>query len=108
MTGVELLTPEPIGLGTKFLAHLGNGMDMLVDITEFDRPHRVGTRTTSSMMETSGRLTFASEAAATVVAWDWQVQPSGSLLLTDPAPHTRSHQGSACGRLCGGRGGAAC
>lgn len=85
MTGVELLTPEPIGLGTRFLAHMGNGMDMRVEITEFDRPHRVGTHTTSSMMETSGTLTFTTEAEATVMAWDWQVQPRGWLRLLGPA-----------------------
>ncbi len=37
-------------------------MDMLVELTEFDRPHRLGSLTTSSMMETSGTLTFSTEA----------------------------------------------
>lgn len=85
MTGVELLTPEPIGLGTKYLAHMRNGIDMLVEITEFDRPNRVGTRTASSMMQTSGTLTFATEAEETAMSWDWQVQPRGWLRLLGPA-----------------------
>ncbi len=86
MTEVELLTPEPIGAGTRFLAHMGRaGMDMLVELTEFDRPHRVGSHTTSAMMETSGTLTFATEAGATVMAWDWHVQPRGWLRLLGPA-----------------------
>jgi hypothetical protein len=56
MTGVELLTPPPIGLGTRFRARMGKaGMQMLVALTEFERPHRLGSRTTSSVMETSGR-----------------------------------------------------
>lgn len=85
MTGVELLTPEPVGLGTQFLAHMGKtGMDMLVELTEFDRPHRLGSHTTSSMMETSGTLTFATEAETTVMAWDWQVRPRGWLRLLGP------------------------
>jgi hypothetical protein len=64
MSEVELLTPEPIGLGTKFRARMANaGMDMLIELTEFDRPRRLGSRTTSSMMETTGTLTCTSEAA---------------------------------------------
>jgi hypothetical protein len=43
MTAVELLTPLPIGQGTRFRARMGKaGMEMLVELTEFDRPHRLG------------------------------------------------------------------
>jgi hypothetical protein len=56
MAGVELLTPLPIGLGTRFRTRMGRaGTEMLVELTEFDRPHRLGSRTASSMMETAGR-----------------------------------------------------
>jgi polyketide cyclase/dehydrase/lipid transport protein len=62
MTGVELLTPLPIGLGTRFRARMGKaGGEMLVELTEFERPHRLSSRTASSMMETTGGLTFAAE-----------------------------------------------
>jgi carbon monoxide dehydrogenase subunit G len=85
MTGVELLTPLPIGLGTRFRARMGRaGMQMLVELTEFDRPHRLGSRTTSSMMETSGALTFAADGEGTVMSWDWQVRPKGWLRLLGP------------------------
>jgi hypothetical protein len=43
------------------------GTQMLVELTEFDRPHRLGSRTTSSMMETSGTLTFAADGEGTVL-----------------------------------------
>lgn len=68
MTGAELLT----------------GMEMLVELTEFERPHRLGSRTTSSMMQTSGTLTFATEGQDTVMSWDWQVRPRGWLRLLGP------------------------
>ena len=49
MTGVELLTPLPIGLGTRFRARMGKaGGEMLVELTEFERPHRLSSRTASS------------------------------------------------------------
>ncbi|MDQ0802121.1 hypothetical protein QF050_003760 [Arthrobacter sp. SLBN-112] len=78
MTDVELLTPEPIGLGTRFRARMGNaGMDMLVELTEFDRPHRLSSMTTNPMMETSGSLSFTPDREATIMSWDWQVRPKG-------------------------------
>ena len=85
MTQVELLTPEPIGLGARFRARMGQaGMDMLVELTEFDRPHRLGSMTTSSMMETSGTQTFTTVSDATVMTWDWQVRPKGWFRMLSP------------------------
>jgi len=85
MAGVELLTPLPIGLGTRFRARMGRaGTEMLVELTAFDRPHRLGSRTTSSMMETSGALTFAAEGEGTVMGWDWQVHPKGWMRMLSP------------------------
>ena len=85
MTEVELLTPEPIGLGTRFHARMGRaGMDMFVELTQFDPPHRLGSLTTSAMMETSGTLTFTSEEDATLMVWDWQVHPKGWFRMLGP------------------------
>jgi len=85
MTGVELLTPLPMGRGTRFGAQMGwAGTPMLVELTEFDRPHRLGSRTTSSMMHTSGALTFAADGDGTVMSWDWQVRPGGWARMLGP------------------------
>jgi hypothetical protein len=85
MAGVELLTPLPIGRGTQFRARMGKaGTSMLVELTEFDRPRRLGSRTTSSMMETSGALTFAGGRDGTIMGWDWQVRPKGWMRMLGP------------------------
>jgi carbon monoxide dehydrogenase subunit G len=85
MAEVELLTPLPIGRGTRFRARMGRaGTQMLVELTEFDRPHRLGSRTTSSMMQTSGALTFAAAGGGTVMSWDWQVRPKGWMQMLGP------------------------
>jgi len=57
---------------------------MLVELTEFDRPHRIGSRTTSSMMQTSGTLTFTANGDGTVMSWAWQVHPKGWLRMLGP------------------------
>lgn len=84
MTGCELLTGEPIGVGTRFRAVMGGRTPMLVTLTAYDRPGRLGSRTTSSMMETAGALTFTAEGTGTRMRWDWQVRPRGWLRLLGP------------------------
>jgi carbon monoxide dehydrogenase subunit G len=85
MAGVELLTAPPIGRGTRFRARMGRaGTQMLVELTEFDRPHRLGSRTTSSMMQTSGALTFTADRDGTVMIWNWQVRPRGWMRMLGP------------------------
>ena len=85
MTDVELLTPAPIGLGTRFLAHMGKAdMEMVVELTEFERPNRLGSLTTSATMQTSGALTLTAESDETVRGWDWQVRPKGLFRLLGP------------------------
>ena len=78
MHDVQLLTPLPIGLGTRFLARMGRtDMEMEVELIEFDRPRRLGSCTTSTMMTTTGTLTFEEQADGTVLRWDWDVRPRG-------------------------------
>jgi hypothetical protein len=85
MAGVELLTPLPIGRGTRFRARMGRaGTPMVVELTEFDRPRRLGSRTTSSMMQTFGALTFTADGESTVMSWGWQVRPKGWMRLLGP------------------------
>ncbi len=85
MAEVELLTPLPIGRETRFRARMGRaGTPMLVELTDFDRPHRLGSRTTSSMMETCGALTFAAAGGGTVMSWAWQVRPKGWMRMLGP------------------------
>jgi hypothetical protein len=85
MAGVELLTPLPIRRGTRFRARMGRaGTPMLVELTQLDRPRRLGSRTTSPMMQTSGALSFAADGDGTVMSWDWQVRPKGWMRVLGP------------------------
>jgi uncharacterized membrane protein len=85
MKSVELLTQEPIGQGTRFRALIGQQrMEMLVEVTEYDRPRRLGSRTTSDLLETAGAITFTPNGEATAMEWDWKVRPKGWLRLLGP------------------------
>lgn len=85
MTSVEMLTLPPVGQGTRFRARMGRtGTVMLVEITDFDRPHRLASRTTSSMMDTAGTISFTAVGDVTVMCWDWQVRPKGWLRVLGP------------------------
>src|SRR6266699_6606631 len=71
--------------GTRFRARIGRaGGEMLVELTGFDRPHRLGSRTVSSMTETAGGLAFAAEGDGTVMSWDWQVRPKDWMRMLGP------------------------
>ncbi len=85
MRSVDLLTPLPIGAGTRFRAEMGRaGTELLVELTDVDRPHRLASCTSSSMMTTSGALTFTPTPDGTLMSWDWQVHPKGWLRVTGP------------------------
>ncbi len=86
MRSVTLLTEEPSGPGTRFRATMGrSGTALLVTLTRFERPRLLGSTTTSTLMDTAGTLRFTADGeAATILAWDWQVQPKGWLRLLGP------------------------
>lgn len=86
MRSVTLLTGEPIGAGSRFRAIMGRGgMELLVTLTGFDRPHVLGSQTTSTLLDTHGTLTFTPDGPnSTIMAWDWQVTPRLWLRLLGP------------------------
>jgi hypothetical protein len=86
MRSVTLLTGEPIGARSRFRATMGRGgMELLVTLTGFDRPHALRSETTSTLLDTQGTLTFTPDVEnATIMAWDWLVTPRLWLRLLGP------------------------
>jgi uncharacterized membrane protein len=82
MLSAELLSDEPIGAGSRFRAQLktpGRTMPLIIEFTDFDRPRRLASSTHSSMMKTTGALTFEPHAHGTLMRWAWNVRPRGLL-----------------------------
>ena len=47
LTRVELLTPEPIGAGTRYRAETTSGrrtVPMTIEVTDYERPRRLGSQ----------------------------------------------------------------
>ena len=87
MVRAELISEGPIGVGTRFRAELrtmGRTVPMTVEFTAYERPWRVGSLTSSAMMETEGALTFESIPGGTRMRWSWNVRPRGLLRLMSP------------------------
>jgi Polyketide cyclase / dehydrase and lipid transport len=87
MVRADLITSGDIGAGTKFhteLKTMGRTVPMAVELTRFERPRVLASRTRSSMMETEGALTFVPVAGGTLMRWSWEVRPRGVLKLLRP------------------------
>jgi len=86
MTLAEMVTPGPIGLGSKFHAVMtgARAADMTIEYTEFDRPRRLGSATHMSAMDINGTLLFESQGQSTKMKWLWDIEPRGFIKLLGP------------------------
>ena len=87
MLRADLLTGEPVGLGSRFAAFMATRprpMRMDTELTGFDPPRRLALRTTSGFGEVTGGITFDAVAGGTRMRWSWQLRPHGVLRLASP------------------------
>lgn len=87
MARAEKLTDGPIGVGTRFAAVItsrGRQSEMVIEITEYQRPIRLGSRTTMSEAIVDGTLTFEAVSVGTRMSWCWTVTPTGFARVLAP------------------------
>jgi len=87
MTSAEMVTQGPIGLGSKFhsvMTGVGRGAVMTIELTEFDRPRRLGSATHLSSMDINGTLLFEAQGQGTKMTWIWNIEPRGFYKLIGP------------------------
>jgi hypothetical protein len=87
MTSADKLSDGEVGLGTQFSAEVVSGgkpVSMVIEFISFERPHRLGSRTTTSGMVILGELTFEGLGDATRMRWAWDMQPTGALRFLKP------------------------
>lgn len=84
---VELLTREPLGVGTRFHAEAvtgGRGTPLTIECTGFDRPRRFDSTTRMAGMDIDYTLTFESVDAGTHMRWVFALHPHGALRALRP------------------------
>lgn len=77
----------PIATGARFVAepkNMGTKGEMVVEIVEYDRPHRLGIVVRSSYMHVDGTLTFEEVAGRTRLSWDWNMGLVARLRMLSP------------------------
>lgn len=83
----QQMTDGPIAVGTRFrVVHTAHRrpIDMEIEITEYDRPRHIGSRTTTPAGEVRGGLTFEPVAGGTRMRWHWDIRPTGVARLLGP------------------------
>ena len=94
MSRVELLTPEPIGVGSRFgveMTMMRRVFEMTVEFTAFERPRLLGSTSRSlprggkgRPLLTAGSLTFDPVSEGTRMRWSWRVETPGAIKLLVP------------------------
>lgn len=87
MRSAEKISLGPIGVGTRFRAQvvtMGRPLDMDIEFTGYDRPHRLESATHMSSMDVHGSLTFDPVPGGTRMCWSWVTHLRGVFLLMGP------------------------
>lgn len=87
ITRAEKMGDGPVGPGSRFLAlprGTGAGGTMTVDVLEYDRPHRLHNRVSSSYLRADGEVTFEAAGTGTRLNWDWDMRLVGPMRLLSP------------------------
>jgi hypothetical protein len=83
----EMLTEEPVGAGSRFVAEpkgMGARGQMALEIVEYQRPHRLHNVIRSSYLQVDGTLTFAETEDGTRLRWDWVMRLVGPMRVLTP------------------------
>ena len=83
MLRAEKLSPGPVGVGSQFRAEFSSFRRPVAtsELTEYERPRRLASRTHMSAMDVRGTLTFDPVPAGTRMRWSWYLEPRGILKL---------------------------
>lgn len=81
------LTEGQIGLGTRFRATVvsrGKPLQMTIECTGFDRPHRLASRSVMAGSVVEGEVGCQPVPGGTRFSWDWEVSVAGPARFAGP------------------------
>jgi polyketide cyclase/dehydrase/lipid transport protein len=83
----EKVSPAPIGKGTQFRSAVrsaGRIAEMLIELTDYDRPRLLASTTTMKQADIEYLLRFEPVTVGTRMRWSGQVRPKGAFRLLGP------------------------
>jgi uncharacterized protein YndB with AHSA1/START domain len=83
----EKISDGPIGVGTQYRAEVVSGgrpVSMDIEVTAYERPRRLTSKTTMSAMDIAYTLTFEPVGEGTRMRWSGEIEPHGMLKLAGP------------------------
>jgi uncharacterized protein YndB with AHSA1/START domain len=81
---VELLTPEPVGLGSRFHGTYKGIGEVEWEIVDYERPHRVTTLAHTKFGDLRHTIVLESTAGTTQVTQIGETKPTGIMRLLGP------------------------
>ena len=87
MVRAEKDTAGPIGKGTRFRSAVGSAgrsVEMLIEVTDYERPRLLASSTTMKQADIDYTLTFEPVGRRTCMRWSGQVRPKGVFRLLGP------------------------
>jgi hypothetical protein len=87
MVRAAKVTAGPVGKGTVFQSatrSMGRTDALRIELTGYDRPSRLASRTIMCQADIDGTLTFDATPSGTRMRWSWQVRPKGAVRLLAP------------------------
>jgi carbon monoxide dehydrogenase subunit G len=87
MTASHRLDDGPVGVGSRFRATVltrGKPQQVEIEITGFERPSEMASRSVMGRSTVTGRLRFDPVTSGTRLSWDWDVKVGGAARVLDP------------------------
>lgn len=87
MLRAERVGTGPIGVGTRFRSAVrsaGRTAELLIEVTDYDRPRRFASATTMKQADIDYLLRFEPIPVGTRMSWSGRVRPKGVVRLLGP------------------------
>lgn len=87
MSDVSMVSEPPIGPGSRFAATMksrARTLEMVIELTDVQRPTRLDSVSTVGAMRTVGALTFEPQGGGTLMRWSWSIELRGLAKLAAP------------------------
>jgi len=83
----SMLTPEPVGLGSRFVLHarfLGRTLPLVYEVVDFEADTRIGLRAENAFVASDDTIRFETLGAGAEITYDARLRPKGLARIGSP------------------------